>query len=108
MPEQAAAAPNPLAMLPMFLMVFVIFYFLVFQPQTKARKEHEKMLKEIKKFDEVVTSGGIFGTVMNVRPESITLKVDENVRIEVEASAIVRVVKPKAQAAAAAATGKAS
>lgn len=107
MPEQAAAAPNPLAMLPMFLMVFVIFYFLVFQPQSKQRKEHEKMLKEIKKFDEVVTSGGVFGVVMNVRPESITLKIDENVRIEVEPSSIVRLVKPKGQASAAAQTAKA-
>lgn len=107
MPEQAAATPNPLAMLPMFLMVFVIFYFLVFQPQSKQRKEHEKMLKELKKFDEVVTSGGVFGVIMNVRPESITLKIDENVRIEVEPSAIMRLVKPKGQAAAAAQTGKA-
>lgn len=106
MPEQAAAAPNPLAMLPMFLMVFVIFYFMVFQPQSKARKEHEKMLKELKKFDEVVTSGGLFGTVMNVRPESITLKIDENVRVEVEPSAIARLVKPKGQAGASAQTGK--
>ena len=106
MPEQAAAAPNPLSMLPMFLMVFVIFYFLVFQPQSKQRKEHEKMLKELKKFDEVVTSGGVFGVIMNVRPESVTLKIDENVRIEVEPSAIVRLVKPKGQASVPASTGK--
>lgn len=108
MPESAAAAPNPLAMLPMFVMVFVIFYFLVFQPQSKARKEHEKMVKELKKHDEVVTSGGIFGTVLNVKPESITLRVDENVRVEVEPSAIVRLVKPKSQPAAPATAGKAS
>ncbi len=98
MPESAAAAPNPLAMLPMFLMVFVIFYFLVFQPQSKARKEHEQMLKNLKKFDEVITSGGMFGTVMDVRPETITLRIDENVRIKVEPSAIARIVKPKTQA----------
>ena len=108
MPESAAAAPNPMAMLPMFVMVFVIFYFLVFQPQSKARKAHEKMLKELNKYDEVVTSGGIFGTVVNVKPESITLRVDENVRLEVEPSAIVRLVKSKGQAAAPMPAGKAS
>ena len=95
-------------MLPMFVMVFVIFYFLVFQPQSKARKEHAKMLKELKKHDEVVTSGGIFGTVLNVKPESITLRVDENVRVEVEPSAIVRLSKPKSQPAAPAPAGKAN
>ena len=98
MPQSGAAAPSPLAMLPMFAMVFVIFYFLVFQPQSKARKEHEKMLKELKKYDEVVTSGGMFGTVMDVRPEAITLRVDENVRVKVEPPAIARVVKAAGKA----------
>ena len=93
-----AAAPSPLAMLPMFAMVFLIFYILVFRPQSKTRKEHEQMLKNLKKNDEVVTSGGLFGTVVNVKPESITLRVDENVRVEVERSAIVRLVKDRAQA----------
>ena len=106
MPASAAAAPNPLSMLPMFVMVFVIFYFLVFQPQSKARKDHERMLKELKKFDEVVTSGGIFGTVMDVRPEAVTLRIDENVRVKVEPSAIARVAKPKAQPAAPVVAGK--
>ena len=99
MPQSAAAAPNPMAMLPMFVMVFVIFYFLVFQPQSKARKEHAKMLKELKKYDEVVTSGGIFGTVVNVKPESITLRIDENVRVEVEPSSIGRLVKSSGESA---------
>ena len=107
MPQSAAAAPSPLAMLPMFAMVFIIFYFLVFQPQSKARKEHERMLKELKKYDQVVTSGGMFGTVINVKPESVTLRIDENVRVEVEPSAIVRVVKSKGAAETTAAAGKA-
>ena len=96
MPDQTTAAPSPLAMLPMFAMVFGIFYLLVFRPQSKARKEHEGMLKNLKKNDEVVTGGGLFGTVLNVKPDSITLRIDDNVRVEVEPSAIVRLVKPKA------------
>ena len=88
-------------MLVPFAVMFFIFYMLVFRPQTKARQEHERMVKNLKKHDEVVTTGGIFGTVVNVRPESITLRVDENVRIEVEPSAITRLVKPKAQGGAA-------
>ena len=96
MPEpSAAAAPGPLAMLPVFAVMFLIFYILVFRPQAKERKDHEKMVKNLKKHDEVVTVGGVFGTVVNVRPESITLRIDENVRVEVEPSAITRLVKPK-------------
>ena len=97
MPEQSAAAPGPLAMLVPFAMMFLIFYVLVFRPQSKARKSHEQMVKNLKKHDEVVTSGGLFGTVVNVKPEAITLRIDENVRVEIEPSAIARLVKPKAQ-----------
>ena len=96
MPEPSAAAPGPLAMLVPFLMMFLIFYVLVFRPQSKTRKEHEQMVKHLKKNDEVVTSGGLFGTIVNVKPEAITLRIDDNVRVEVEPSAIVRLVKPKA------------
>ena len=97
MPEPSAAAPpQPVAMLLPFAMMFGIFYLLVFRPQSKARKEHETMVKNLKKHDEVVTSGGLFGTVLNVKPESITLRIDENVRVEVEPSAITRLAK-KAQ-----------
>jgi preprotein translocase subunit YajC len=98
MPEATAAAPSPAAMLVPFAVMFAIFYVLVFRPQSKARKDHELMIKNLKKHDNVVTAGGIFGTVMNVREQSITLRVDENVRLEVEPSAITRLVKPKAAA----------
>jgi len=91
------SAPNPIAMLFPVAFMFLIFYVLVFRPQAKARKTHEQMLKNLKKHDEVVTSGGIFGTVVNVKPDAITLRVDENVRLEVERSAIARLVKRRGQ-----------
>lgn len=97
MPAQTVASPGPLAMVFPIAVMFLIFYVLVFRPQTKARKDHAQMLKHLKKHDEVVTSGGLFGTIVNVRPDSITLRIDENVRVEVESSAIVRLVKPSTQ-----------
>jgi preprotein translocase subunit YajC len=96
MPESAPAA-SPLAMLVPFAMMFLIFYLLVFRPQSKARKEHEQMIKNLKKNDEVVTTGGLFGTIVNVKPGSVTLRIDDNVRVEVESSAIIRLAKSKAQ-----------
>ena len=97
MPQQGSQAPGPLAMLFPFVMMIAIFYILVFRPQAKIRKEHETMLKNLKKNDEVVTSGGILGTVVNVKSETVTLRIDDNVRVEVERAAIVRLVKLKGQ-----------
>ena len=98
MPDSSVASPQPLFHLVfMFGVMFLIFYLLVFRPQTKTRQEHERMVKGLKKHDEVVTSGGIFGSVVNVRPESITLRIDESVRVEVEPSAIARLVKSNAK-----------
>ena len=80
---------NPIqAQLIMIASIFLIFYFLLFKPQKKAQEEHKKMLAGLKKNDEVITSGGIHGTVMNVKDNSMTLKVDDNVKIEVQKSAI--------------------
>ena len=88
-----ASAPGLLDTLPMLAFPILIFYLLLFRPQAKMRKQHEQMLKNIKKYDEVVTTGGIFGSVVNLKTDTVTLRVDENVRIEVERSAIARVVK---------------
>ena len=92
------AAPSPLAMMFPFVVMFVIFYLLVFRPQAKTRREHKNMLSALKKNDEVATSGGILGTVVNVKDDTITLRVDENVRIEVEKSAVGRLVKSRGNA----------
>ena len=97
MPDQTAAPMGPMSMLVPLGMMFLIFYLLVFRPQTQERKRHQAMVKGLKKHDEVVTVGGLFGTVVNVKPESITLRIDENVRVEVEPSAISRLVKPKGE-----------
>jgi len=86
-----------MAMLFPFVMMFAIFYLLVFRPQSQERKKHAEMLKQLKKHDEVATIGGLLGTVVNVKPDTVTLRVDENVRVEVERSAITRVVKSNAE-----------
>ncbi len=100
MPDPSTAPPGPFAMLMPILMMFAIFYMLVFRPQSKARKQHELMVKNLKKNDEVVTNGGLFGTVVNVKPEAITLRVAENVRVDVEPSAVSRLVKRQSEVTA--------
>ncbi len=84
MPTQAGAQVNPILQLVPFLFIFVIFYFMLIVPQRKQQKEHKNLLANLKKNDEVVTASGIHGTVINVKDTTVILRVDENVKIEVE------------------------
>jgi len=66
------------------LVIFGIFYFLIIKPQQKKQKEHEAMIANLKKNDEVVTLGGIHGTIIQVKDKTVNLRVDENTKIEVD------------------------
>ena len=81
-------AASPLMNLLPLVFIFGIFYFLLIRPQKRQEKERLKMLSSICRNDDVVTTGGIHGTVVNVKDKSVTLRVDENVKIEVEKSCI--------------------
>ena len=94
----AQAAPGGsgnmlVSFLPLILM-FVIFYFLLIRPQQKKQKEHELMIKNLKKGDKVVTSGGIIGTVLGVSDSQVVLKVGEDeVKLEFERSSVSGLIK---------------
>ncbi|MDD5429024.1 MAG: preprotein translocase subunit YajC [Candidatus Omnitrophica bacterium] len=80
--------PNPLINLLPIILIFIIFYFLLIKPQKKQQDLHKKMIASLKKNDEVITAGGIHGTVMNVKDHTVTLKVDDNVKVEVQKNSI--------------------
>ena len=80
----------------MLLMVGV-FYLLIIRPQTRKAKEHQKMLSEIKRGDDVVTTGGIIGRVTGVKDDELILQVQEGVRLRVLRSAVQGKHKPAAQ-----------
>ncbi len=73
------------------LAIFAIFYFLLIRPQRKEQQRHRTMIAELKKGDEVVTNGGIIGTVIHVQDDRLTIKTDENTRLVVERARIARV-----------------
>jgi len=85
-----------LQMLPLFVLIYIVFYFLLIRPQRKQQREHDALLKALKKNDTVRTSGGIFGKVVSIEPDQdlVVLEVDENrsVRLKVLRSAIVAVI----------------
>ena len=86
---------NPLTSMFPFLVIFFIFYFLLIRPQQKKEKERQKMIAGVKKDDQVITSGGIYGTVVNVQADSVELKVDDNTKIRLAKNAITTIVKPE-------------
>ncbi len=73
--------------------VIAVFYFFIIRPQNKKQKETQKMLTELKKFDKVVTIGGIRGVVQSVKDTTVILKVDDNTKIEFSKSAIATVLE---------------
>ena len=79
-------------------LLMAAMYFLVFAPQRKKQKAHDKMLTELKSGDEVITSGGIYGTITSVKDDRFVIRIGENNKIEVGKGFISAVVK-KADAA---------
>jgi preprotein translocase subunit YajC len=79
-----------------FILIFVIFYFLLIRPQQKkqkqAQKDREAMLKALKAGDKIVTTGGIYGTIVAVREkdDTVQLRIAQSVSVEAERSAIAR------------------
>ena len=80
----------------LILIIFSIFYFIVFRPMRKGQREVEQMRAELKNGDRVVTSGGIYGTVVGVSDEVVQLRVADQVKIQVAKSAVARRIEESA------------
>ena len=96
--QTTAPGPQPggAGMLQTFLpmaLLFAAMYFLMIAPQRKKQKEHEKMLKSLESGDEVVTTGGIYGVITNVKEDRFVVRVSDNTKIEVGKSFVQTVTK---------------
>ena len=92
LPAQAAApkAGSSWSMWIMLALVFVVMWFFMIRPQRKQQKELDNFRKSLRKGDKVVTIGGIFGTVVEIKEDSILMEVDNNVKIRVSKNALVK------------------
>ena len=70
------------------ILIFVIFYFLLIVPQRRKQKEHQEMIKNLKKGDKVVTNGGIYGIITKLKKNYIEIEVANNVVLRVQRSAV--------------------
>lgn len=80
------------ALIPLIL-IFVIFYFLLIRPQQKRMKEHRKLLDSLKRGDRVITAGGLYGTIVNIEGNVVTLELAEKVRVKVNRNYISGIAK---------------
>ena len=92
------AAGSPLGGFFPLIVIFVIFYFFLIRPQQKKSKEHQNMVNALKKDDKIITSGGIYGTVVSVKGEVVEVKIAENVKVMVAKTAISTVIPPETPA----------
>ncbi|HXA09554.1 MAG TPA: preprotein translocase subunit YajC [Chthoniobacterales bacterium] len=89
----AGAGPNPLTNFIPIILIFIIMYFLLFRPQMRRQKEQRNLVAALKTGDRVVTASGIHGMITNVKDATVTVKVADNVKLEMDKSAVTNVIK---------------
>ena len=96
---QSAGSAATIANFLPIIAIGLVFYFLVIAPANKQRKKQQEMLSTLKKGDQVLTSGGIYGTIQGVEADAVYLKIADNVKVKVARSAISGLVSttPEAQ-----------
>src|SRR5215217_1086648 len=92
----APGASGGYSQLIFFGLLFAAMYFLMIAPQRKKQKAHEKMLSELGSGDEIVTTGGIYGTITNVKDDRFVVRIAENTKIELGKAFVSAVVKRQA------------
>jgi preprotein translocase subunit YajC len=89
-PAGAAGQANPLVTFLPLIAVFVVFYFFMIRPQMKKQKELNNYRKELKRGDKVITTGGIYGRVYEVKETSVTIEVGGDVKLKVDKNAVLK------------------
>lgn len=91
-PEFIAQAGSPpgsgFAQFIPILLLFAGMWFLIIAPQRKRQKQHEQMIADLKSGDDIVTSGGIYGTITNVKDDCFVVRIADNTKIEISRNSI--------------------
>jgi preprotein translocase subunit YajC len=92
---QGGEGANPLLAFLPFILIFFLFYWFIIRPQSRKQKAHQALLKQLAKGERVVTSSGIYGTIVGIDDERdiVVLKIAENVKVEFQRGAIATVIR---------------
>lgn len=90
-----AKQPSMLTSIAPLILIMVVFYFLLIRPQQKKVSEHQKMVNNLAKGDQVVTSGGIVGTISKIEEASnlLIVEIADQVKIKIRRDAIAEIMK---------------
>lgn len=86
---QAASQGSMLQTFLPFVLIIVVFYFFMIRPQMKRQKELRKFREALKKGDKIITTGGIYGVVSEVKDDAIVIEIADNVKVKVDKSAVI-------------------
>lgn len=92
-PSGEQGGGNPLLSFLPFILIIVVIYFLMIRPQKKRQQEREKLISGVAKGDRIITIGGIHGHVQSTKDKTLIVKIADNVKIEIERSAVSTVVR---------------
>jgi preprotein translocase subunit YajC len=90
-PAEGGGAPALFQFLPIIL-IFLVFWFMIIRPQKKQQDQRKTMLEAIKRGDRIVTAGGLFATVRDVKGDRVVATIAENVKVEISKAAITGVL----------------
>ncbi len=90
MAQPGGADSSPWITFMPLLFIMAIFYFFMIRPQMKRQKELQAFRKNLSKGDKVVTTGGIYGKIMEIKENHVILQIDDNVSIRVDKAAVIK------------------
>lgn len=94
--QQSAPTSNPIISFLPLIFIVAIFYFLVFMPMQRQKKQQATMLAGLQAGNEVVTTGGIVGTVVSVAPDTLIVRVKpDNIKLQITRAAVASLVSPE-------------
>src|SRR6266852_733332 len=96
--QQQTPASNPIASFLPLIIIVAIFYFLVFMPMQKQKKQQAQMLSTLESGKEILTTGGIVGTIVSVQDDTLIVRVKpDNIKLQIARSAVASLVNPKTE-----------
>ena len=88
MPQSPDGSPVPSFVF--LLLIIVVFYFFMIRPQMKKQKDLKTYREGLSKGDKIITTGGIYGKVLDIKEQTITMEIADNVRIRIDKNAVLK------------------
>ena len=83
-------SPNPLTSLLPLILIIVVFYFFMIRPQVKRQKELRNYRSSLQKGDKIITTGGIYGKITDIKDQTVTVEIADNVRVRIDKNAVLK------------------